>query len=489
MSFRDRTTKLDNNCWKELTSEKKNKYYFFNVEKGVSQWNFPNSLNHLPIDWKQYKSKTAESYYYVNDITGVTTWDKPSGDQYLTPEEIIVKGWKTKKSKCGNVYYINNSNGTTTWEIPTKKSVGVHHQEEMKSKQEEEEEERIRLHKQEEERIRKQEEEERKRKQEEEERKRKQKEEDRKRKEETGIVYEVYYTKEKYRKPMYSDHAPILYPINPHLNIITWNVAQYGNAEFYNTQSKSTSYNHKFHMSRVETEDEYKHRLQNIVDAIYNLFSLGKTYIKADPDPLVFLQELPNFHGNPKFTDSLKQLEFKILFNKLLTKKGLINISFNDKPITIKNNSEFGLIVREGNPKQITYSPYFTSKIKDLIRCEVYFTKFKGRSIVYVNLHIPYDKGDFKTNISRNLTRATQELFKVIDPKPLIIYFIGDFNSDIFGDDDIVIKKMKELFRGVMPIKNIEKYTTPENKAYSLRDNSGNENPENIDGIIKVEFE
>ena len=70
---------LDNTCWKQITSKSKSKYYFLNIETGVSQWNFPNSLYPLPKDWNRYKSKTAESYYYVNMSTGEKTWNKPSG--------------------------------------------------------------------------------------------------------------------------------------------------------------------------------------------------------------------------------------------------------------------------------------------------------------------------------------------------------------------------------------------------------------------------
>jgi hypothetical protein len=463
-------TELDHKCWKQLLSKSYNKYYFFNVETGESQWNFPNSLYPLPEHWNRYKSKTTESYYYVNLLTGEKTWKKPSGKQYLPPEEeIIVEGWKTKKSSCGNVYYINNSNDTTTWEKPIKKSLGVHDQEEqerIRKQKEDEEQERIRKQKEDEERIRKQ--------KEHEERIRKQKE---------ATVYDLYYTKEKYPKLMYSDHAPILYPINPYINIITWNVAQYGN--IYNKQHKT--YNHKFNMNRVETEPEYKVRLQNIVNAIDTLFSsCVKTKGEA---PFVFLQELPNAHGSFKFANKDKQMEFKKLFNILLRKKDLSNISFNDRVITEDNNSEFGLIVKSGNPKNIKYLGDFTPTFKellDLLKCEVYSTLFYGRSIVYVNLHMKYEE-DFKNSISLKLTRVTQGLYKFIKPTPSIIYFIGDFNNNIF-EDDIVIDKMNNSFRGVIPIKNIEKYTTPGNKGYSSRDNLGNENPENIDGIIKVEF-
>ena len=439
---------LDDKCWKQLISKSKKKYYFFNVEKGESQWNYPNSLYPLPKYWNIYKSKKTDLYYYVNTLTHEKTWNEPRGEIYLPPEEEI-EGWQTKKSRCGNVYYINNSNNTTTWKKPMKKSLGVYDQEE----------ERIRLLKQEEERKRKQKE---------------------------AIFYEEYYTRERDPKLMYSDHAPILYPINPHINIITWNVAQYGNIQ----NKKLNTYNHKFNMDRVETEDEYKRRLQNIVIAIDKLFSLGETNMKEAP--FVFLQELPNAHGSFNHANKDKQLEFKKLFNRLLTKKDLSNISFNDRPLTEDNNSEFGLIVRSGNPKNIKYLGNFTPTFKELLdllkfKCEVYSTLFNGRSIVYVNLHMKYED-DFKNNISLKLTRVTQGLFKVIEPKPLIIYFIGDFNNNIF-EDNFVINKMNESFRGVhMPIKNIEKYTTPGNKAYSLMDNVGNENPENIDGIIKVEF-
>uniref|UniRef100_A0A6C0H4R8 WW domain-containing protein n=1 Tax=viral metagenome TaxID=1070528 RepID=A0A6C0H4R8_9ZZZZ len=509
---------LDDKCWKQLISKSKKKYYFFNVEKGESQWNYPNSLYPLPKYWNIYKSKKTDLYYYVNTLTHEKTWNEPRGEIYLPPEEEI-EGWQTKKSRCGNVYYINNSNNTTTWKKPMKKSLGVYDQEEERIrllkqeeerirllKQEEErirlikqEEERIRLFKQEEERIRllKQEEErirllkqeeERIRllKQEEERIRLLKQEEERKRKQKEAIFYEEYYTRERDPKLMYSDHAPILYPINPHINIITWNVAQYGNIQ----NKKLNTYNHKFNMDRVETEDEYKRRLQNIVIAIDKLFSLGETNMKEAP--FVFLQELPNAHGSFNHANKDKQLEFKKLFNRLLTKKDLSNISFNDRPLTEDNNSEFGLIVRSGNPKNIKYLGNFTPTFKELLdllkfKCEVYSTLFNGRSIVYVNLHMKYED-DFKNNISLKLTRVTQGLFKVIEPKPLIIYFIGDFNNNIF-EDNFVINKMNESFRGVhMPIKNIEKYTTPGNKAYSLMDNVGNENPENIDGIIKVEF-
>lgn len=420
-------TELNHKCWKQLTSNSYNKYYFFNVETGESQWNFPNSLYPLPIHWNRYKSKTTESYYYVNFLTGEKTWKKPSGKQYLPPEEeIIVEGWKTKKSSCGNVYYINNSNDTTTWKKPIKKSLGV----------------------------------------------------------QEATVYDSYYTTEKHPTLMYSDHAPILYPINPYINIITWNVAQYGN--IYNKQYNT--YNHKFNMSRLETEDQYKLRLQNIVNAIDNLVNSGVT--NNGEDPFVFLQELPNAHGSFKYAKKDKQMEFKILFNNLLRKKQLINISFNDRPFTEDNNSEFGLIVRSSSHKKIEYLDDFTPTFKELLdslKCEVYSTLFYGRSIVYVNLHMKYED-DFKNSISLKLTRVTQGLYKFIKPTPSIIYFIGDFNNNIF-EDNFVINKMNESFRGVhMPIKNIEKYTTPGNKGYSLHDNLGNENPENIDGIIKVEF-
>jgi len=460
---------LDDKCWKQLISKSKKKYYFFNVEKGESQWNYPNSLYPLPKYWNLYKSKNTDLYYYVNTLTGEKTWNEPRGVIYLPPEEEI-EGWKTKKSRCGNVYYINNSNNTTTWKKPMKKSLGVYDQEEERKRKQKEEET-----KREEERVRKQKEEERKREEE-----RIRKEQERMRKEE-ATVYDIYYTKGKHPTRMYSDHAPILYPINPYLNIITWNVAQYGN--IYN--KKHNTYNHKFNMNRLETEAEYKLRLQNIVNAIDNLVRSGVTETKEEA-PFVFLQELPNAHGVFKFADKGKQTEFKILFNELLKRKHLINISSNDRLITEDNNSEFGLIVRSDDPRKIEPLPSFTKKFKDYIKCEVYFTVFKRRSIVYVNLHMKYEK-DFKNSISRRLTHVTKELFKLIEPKPSIIFFIGDFNNNIF-EDNFVIDKMNDSFTGLMPIKKIEKYTTPGNKGYSLRDNSGNENLENIDGIIKVEF-
>ena len=239
-------------------------------------------------------------------------------------------------------------------------------------------------------------------------------------------------------------------------------------------------------MRRKETEVEYKDRLENIVNAIDDLVSSGVTKTKVEAT-FVFLQELPNAHGSFQYAKKDKQMEFKILFNNLLRKKQLSNISFNDRPFNKdNNNSEFGLIVRSDNPKKIKYLENFTPLFKDLVRCEVYSTKFKGRSIVYVNLHMLYEP-DFKNSIPHKLTGVTQVLYE-LQPKPLIIFFIGDFNNNIF-EDDIVIDKMNESFRGVhMHIKNIEKYTTPGNKGYSLMDNLGNENPENIDGIIKVEF-
>ena len=112
---------------------------------------------------------------------------------------------------------------------------------------------------------------------------------------------------------------PISYNINPFVNIITWNIANFGNEEF--NYKGIITYNHKFNLKRKENVDEYIIRLINIVSSMRNIIDTNKT--DRGLNPYLFCQELPQLeHGAPT-VDRTNQPLFIELFNKLLAQQGL----------------------------------------------------------------------------------------------------------------------------------------------------------------------
>jgi hypothetical protein len=111
----------EKHCWKRITSNKTNKFYFLNLETGETQWNFPNTLDPIPKNWKKYISRKTKPMgsYYMNTLSGENTWERPTGIPDIPDKKILPEGWESKKSKCDNVYYINKSENITTWKLPT----------------------------------------------------------------------------------------------------------------------------------------------------------------------------------------------------------------------------------------------------------------------------------------------------------------------------------------------------------------------------------
>ena len=254
----------------------------------------------------------------------------------------------------------------------------------------------------------------------------------------------------------YSDHAPIVYEINPFVNIITWNVGNFGNEEYGNGQN--ITYNHKFNLQRREKVDEYILRLMNIVSAMSDLINNNKTQ-KGNP-PFLFCQELPQMeHGGPN-ADRTHQPMLIEIFNKLLEKHKLKLIGFRDY--------ECGLICDIYAPDILTYHDDLTQKSRD--QRYSYFST-QNQETYYVNMHVAY-----KSNLEGEINTCIDEI-KMVSPNLERIFFLGDLNRSLLHQQFDTLRS-----------NNFVIYTTLGNQAYSLADNQGTKNDHNVDGVLQVLF-
>ena len=276
-----------------------------------------------------------------------------------------------------------------------------------------------------------------------------------------GIHINDFYSSSPYNCiTSYSDHAPIVYEINPFVKIITWNVGNFGNEEYGNGQN--ITYNHKFNLQRREEVDEYILRLMNIVSAMSDLINNNKTQ-KGNYPPFLFCQELPQMnHGGPKADKSHQPMLIEI-FNKLLEKHKLKLIGFRDY--------ECGLICDIDAPDILTYHDDLTQNSRE--QRYSYFST-SDQNTYYVNMHVAYNS-DLEQDIIKCIS-------KIISKSPGIkikrIFFLGDLNRSLLHQNFDKLKMQN----------NFVIYTTPGNTGYSLADNQGTQNEHNVDGVLQVLF-
>lgn len=324
-----------------------------------------------------------------------------------------------------------------------------------------------------------------------------------------GIPELSYLSRKPYgTEPSFSDHAPIIYnfanappPLkNEYINIITWNVGQWGN--YYDITHNS--YNHKFNMQRVETKDEYKRRLSNIIDAIENLLDNNRSS-KGINNPFLFCQELPFI------SSELNSKELRQELKRLLSKKSLELLCDSSE------RNEFGLIVKVGSQSQkftvlnkdkywdTAYLngklifPHSTSNDKEWRRFEIYFYEFSGSTYYYVNIHALYTDEPAKLINFLNRIVDIIHVYRTnngLGIDNVVIYMIGDYNFPITANEInqyITSKKLNNPFENpyLQPkriIKNMYKLTTQNAEGFSLIDNQGTISPCNIDCILKLDL-
>ena len=336
-----------------------------------------------------------------------------------------------------------------------------------------------------------------------------------------GIPNENFLSATEYNaETAYSDHAPIIYnfkdapaPItNRFISIITWNVGQCGN--YYD--KASSSYNHKFNMERVEYDDEYRTRLENLVMAMAEML-LELTHgnpnpyypIKGGNYPFLFCQELPTIEP------------FRKEFIDLLTKNGLGLLCDGDRA----NPNEFALIVKQGMQSsqrfivldKSIYDAYTytngslvfpnsspSSKYphglpnQELRRFEIYYYAFGKNTYYYVNIHAKYT---VEPTVIVNFLNRIVDIIQIYhtsqqSQQPNIngvtIYLIGDYNFNIASpaiNDLIDDKYSKNPFLELpRKINSMYKLTTRNAEGFSLIDNAGTISPCNIDCILKLDL-
>ena len=102
-------------CFIEKISQTRGRYYYVNIESGISQWAIPpDSI--LPFGWELHSS-TDGNVYYTNVSSRHTQWKKPEQKDAI-PCPI---GWEYRLTpKCNTVYYINSKTNKTQWILPIK---------------------------------------------------------------------------------------------------------------------------------------------------------------------------------------------------------------------------------------------------------------------------------------------------------------------------------------------------------------------------------
>lgn len=331
---------------------------------------------------------------------------------------------------------------------------------------------------------------------------------------------------------MYSDHAPIIYkfanlpqshPVkNDYISIITWNVGQFGNF----VHSIHKTYNHKFNMRRLETADEYKQRLTNLVAAMAIMLSNDNPsarnpyYPRAGHNyPFLFCQELPTIEP------------YRKQFIAELTSKNLGLVCDGDRA----NPNEFALIIKQRTPhsqrfnvldksvyRNYTYEnnkPLFpnsppSSKYptglpsKEVLRFEIYYyqTPNNMKTYYYVNIHAEYTEDPREIVDFLNRIVDTIQIYHItanlgIDVNNVTIYLLGDYNFNIaspaindliltnYGGNPLNLFANPYEIRGkTRGITSMYKLTTENAEGFSLINNFGTRSLCNIDCIIKLDL-
>ena len=323
---------------------------------------------------------------------------------------------------------------------------------------------------------------------------------------------------------MYSDHAPIFYNLNTptsipgykqneYVNIITWNVGQFGDTQ---DRNGDLVFNHKFHMERVELSNEYERRLGNLVSAMVIMLQKPSTRVinpyyptKGQNYPFLFCQELPT--AEP----------YRSQFIDLLTVNELGLLCDSDRA----NPNQFALILKQNMQKSQQFSVLNKSdyeksmypdgslvfpntdpskkypngmRDKDFMRFEIYYYESQI-TYYYVNVHV--------SGASQEPAVIVNFFNKIVDVIQLYrttrgqtinnvtIYIIGDYNFNIaspvindlirikYDNNPLNLFAHRDLGRKII---NMYKFTTENAQGYSLIDYKGNCSPCNIDCMLKL---
>ena len=303
---------------------------------------------------------------------------------------------------------------------------------------------------------------------------------------ENGESLLEYLSKDEYRtyfddtnpKPIYSDHAPVVYTI-PYINnpekqktIITWNVAKYGNSIIKSINKKTKQKNnkvttlvtcpdgvklindnviiefaHKFNggikgpftycelktlrddgeivnkqpiyngylQDGIEMYSKYLIRLANIADAINTMY-------KKYDNPIIMLQELPNNQDMDFFIDKLK--EFKLRIEHLPEKEGKKEIIITEISNT---NSRLQKIPEDkrASVKQRLQNA-LTKKLSEKIQADTEKSKKRNPEFPYQNdednikLYNEFGivvKKDDDINFNYDINELNDKLYKCMEDK------------------------------------------------------------------------
>jgi hypothetical protein len=301
-----------------------------------------------------------------------------------------------------------------------------------------------------------------------------------------GIVIEQYLAKHNDTTPQYSDHAPIvydLYPLNPFIRIITWNVANFGNGEFSN-QAGNKTYNHKFPIKRLETDAEYSNRIDQIATAIADMYKDYKPLAEGI-EPIIMCQELPFDHSQPNFkiklNTELKNSQLKLLIDSSENKECNIICGANTTDIGVINFSD-----QEINDEKAK------KQLNDNIHKKTsYFYKiyFKTYLVIFVNVHLQFNVNcdDYINGILGMILRWLNTPNNGITGKYeslLSIIFVGDFNRSLLYQDFANVNATLAKFNTA----SMHLYTTTNDESYAYADNAGTKNTNNVDYMMEVKF-
>ena len=301
-----------------------------------------------------------------------------------------------------------------------------------------------------------------------------------------GIPFGQFLTHEPYdAKTAYSDHAPIYFQ---NQNIITWNVANYGNIELTST-SKTKTFNHKFNLDRMETHNEYLIRLKNIVNAIRQMIDYVVSINKSSP--LIFCQELPTETEDRRyFTDQLTQNE--LFFHDFInTQLPLENQDLSECDVICNTqNSKNTILQLSRLHMKDEYSKTSTkthTSQKVITPSEKRYSYYSTPNYIniYVNMHVQMS-ADFIAeaqhcieSIKKQLswTTAGVEQYKSIRK----IYLVGDFNRCLLFQQNLKnITGTNNYQLHTLQMKIFEKFYS------SLGDNAGNAEKYTVDGILEL---
>ena len=358
-----------------------------------------------------------------------------------------------------------------------------------------------------------------------------------------GEAITEYLTQSDYTttEKVYSDHAPIKYVIN-NKTIITWNIGQWGclgpyiKSDRVSEDSKIVpiqsinkfkkfddyTYNHKFNNLQLETQEQYKKRLENIANALNEMNEeypnaifllqelpviVNSTNIEKGPFPVNYLSTLlPIFYQNTKMllsTDDLSSKKYETyetygtimsecvsVFNDALSIYGLKILKQQCSSSMIVKNTDITFIDYNLVEKSILYhvmgidvhKPFPVTSIDSGING---FLDKSDPTNLYISIHVRYKS---YLNLETNTYNDTTKLKDILEQ-----YKIQIKQNNLLVSDKNKIKKVYFCGDFNMPASLIKKtnypiYTTNNGESFSLADNKGNKNPENIDLILEMDI-